>query len=292
MNCFNDFLAKHIISILEIPTVSRHESEMINYIKEWAALNNISCHKDRHNNLYLSKGIINKTEYYPCITAHLDTAQNKHTKYVKNKEKLPLNFDKYENKNRIFCENFGVGGDNKCGISIALFLLLKIEKLKFVLFSNEEIGLKGSKNLDINFFKDIGYVISFDSPSSNNIVYACRHTILFSKSFYNKIKNICNKYNYINLCDDMSLTDIVNIKEITNIECLLLSSGFYLPHSKYEFVLLDDMKNAVNLGVSLIENIGYNKYIFNATKLIKQSDNHYTDEIYNNIKLLLTEIKK
>lgn len=75
MNCFNDFLAKHIISILEIPTVSRHESEMINYIKEWAALNNISCHKDRHNNLYLSKGIINKTEYYPCITAHLDTAQ-------------------------------------------------------------------------------------------------------------------------------------------------------------------------------------------------------------------------
>lgn len=250
-----------IINILKIPSYSHKEDKMIQYIIKWCNINKIHYNKDNNNNLYLCKGKVRKNEFYPCITAHLDTVHSEHIKYINKGEELPIIIVKSNNKTKIFCNNFGIGGDDKCGIIISLMLLLYCKKLKVALFTSEEDGLKGSSNLDINFFKDVGYAISFDSPGNNKAAYASNNTDLFSNDFYfDKIKPICDSYNY-KIFKSEPFTDILYIHENFNIQCMIFGSGYYLPHTKNEYIILEDVFNAFNLGVKLINSLKYKKYV-------------------------------
>lgn len=286
-------LDEKILSVLKIPTVSRYEYIIRDFIKSWAKINNIKCIEDSYNNLYLIKGTLNNDEYYPCVTAHMDTVHKKHIKYIEENKKLPLKLVKTNNKVKVYCNKFGVGGDNKCGISIALFLLQKVPKLKVTFFSNEELGMKGSNNLNKNFFNDIGYVISFDSPEGNRAACSCNQIRLFSDSFYvNKIKKICDAYGFTNFFNE-PFTDIINIKKYINVECMIFGSGYYLPHSDYEFVILNDVKNSAKFGKALIEELKFKRYLHNEKFPCKVSFFAKKDDVLKtNINLLIEKIKR
>jgi hypothetical protein len=43
--------------------------------------------------------------------------------------------------------------------------------------------------------------------------------------------------------------------------CLNLAAGYYRYHTKYEYVIVDDVQNGYDLGVKLVEILGENKYV-------------------------------
>ena len=271
-----------IIKLLQIPSYSGLEYRMIKYIIRWCEKHNIRYSKDKYNNLYLTKGKCKNGQYYPCITVHLDTVHKDNIQLIKNHKNIPIIIEKYNKITKIY-SNKGIGGDNKCGIIIALSLLKQSKLLKVALFVSEEKNLYGSNNLFKPFFRDIGYVISFDSPGRNNGAYACNGLKLFSYNFYFKeIKNICDRYkcHYFN---NEPNTDIVNIKRITNVECMIFGGGFYNPHSKNEYIILEDVKHAIKLGYSLIKNLKNKKYTFFNEEYVEYKHLNEMMTLYKNI---------
>lgn len=60
------------IDVLSIPTTSKDESMMVEFVQEWASSHGVSASIDSAGNLYLTKG---SASFFPCVTAHLDTVQ-------------------------------------------------------------------------------------------------------------------------------------------------------------------------------------------------------------------------
>lgn len=104
------------IEVLQIPTVSKREDLMIEFIKSWCKSHGVSC-SENSRNLYLTKGSAPK--FYPCFTSHMDTVHHDQEKYIDSEEMLPIE----QQGDKLFIEGSGVGADCKAGIAICLDLL-------------------------------------------------------------------------------------------------------------------------------------------------------------------------
>lgn len=251
---YKNFSLKEAWKIFEIPNPTGHEIYIKNYIKKWCNKHGISTFEDKIGNLYLTKGECN---YYPCLTAHLDCIQPRQTNYISNDSysKLPI----YKNKSFIRClDDIGVGGDNKVGIVAALSIIQKFDNIKIAFFVDEESGMKGSQKLYKPFFDDVGYVISFDANGENIVSYECHDKKLFSKKFYNIIKDILfeNGYNIIKTAP----SDIANIVRKVKIQGIMLSGGFLHEHKSDEYINLLVLDKAIGTAVQLIERLGCQRY--------------------------------
>lgn len=248
--------------ILSIPTFTKKEYRLIDYIREWSIVNNLLYHQDDYGNVYLTKGIISGLEYYPCVTAHLDSVQAKQIPFIHDNTRLDVQVEMVNEQTKLFVEGMGIGGDDKCGVVIALSLFAHTEKLKVVLFVEEEGGSHGSNHMDIDWFHDVGYVIGFDSPELNRAAYSCVGNRLFSEElFIERIEPICSFYGIDNFRAEPN-TDVRNIREKTNIPCMNFGSGYYNPHQDTEYCIYEDMNVSFNLGLSLIEHLGIKMYYF------------------------------
>lgn len=254
--------------VFSIPTVSFHEQQMISFIKKHCLEENIECKEDDFGNLYITKGILNEDEYYPCITAHLDTVHKKCISLIQDSK--PVNFlltttkDKEDTVFHIVTSSmygYGIGGDDKCGVIIALHLLKMLPKLKIVFFSCEEIGCIGSKNMDSTFLNDVGYCIGFDSPEKNRAAHTCMNTVLFTPSFHKQIKDVCDNNGYTVFLSE-PFTDIMYIREFATIQCVNFGSGYYNAHTDKEYVILEHVDDAIKLGKELIDKLQYKVYEF------------------------------
>ena len=253
----NDFLS--------VPTFSSHEIRIIEFIEKWAVENGINIYADKKHNLYLTKGVLGENEYYPCFTAHMDSVQEAHLPFIENNEPLPLVYGKVNDKLSVTCEGFGPGGDDKCGLLIILTLFKHLPTMKAAFFVEEEIGCLGSNELDESFFSNVGYVIGYDSPGAGErAAHTCGGSRLFSRNFYEThMKPICDEFGYTKFFSE-PWTDIINICNNTEVECMNFGSGYYNAHSNYEYIILEDVDNAIALGVALATQLGNNKFVFSA----------------------------
>ena len=64
-------------------------------------------------------------------------------------------------------QGFGLGGDDKASIVIALSILDIVPICEVVFFAEEEIGCRGSRNGELAWFGDVGYIMAFESPGGN-----------------------------------------------------------------------------------------------------------------------------
>ena len=144
---------------------------MKDYIISFAKHNCIDYQMDSKGNIYLTKGSEKMTqgEYYPCVVSHIDTVHKNHTNLIKNNERLEIK----ESEGILTAIHpktglqTGIGGDDKCGVFVCLSLFDHFDILKGAFFVEEEIGMKGSKEADEEFFSNVGYAIQFDAPSDN-----------------------------------------------------------------------------------------------------------------------------
>lgn len=246
-----------VYDYMSVPTHSREEFRAVTYIALWAKRNEVEFEFDKKGNIYLTKGVLDEGEYYPCLTSHLDTVQDKQTPYAKAGVRLDVKTRiNSKNQHEIYCEGFGIGGDDKAGVTICLNMFKYFDKIKACFFLEEEIGCLGSKELKTEWFKDVGYVIGYDSPDLNRAARVCSGEKLFDKEFFETyMADTVKKWGLTDFrCEPF--TDVVSIREKTDIICMNFGTGYYNCHMANEYCVLEDMDHACGMGIELIKKIG------------------------------------
>ena len=267
-----------ILDCMSVPSYSNMEGMVSSYIENWANENGISIKKDSIGNLYLTKGEVKDGEYYPCVTSHMDTVHISHVEYIEKEKDLDLAIElMWDGKHKLFVnseENIGIGADDKAGICICLSLFQYFDALKACFFINEEQGCFGSRELDTDWFNDVGYVVGFDSPELYRSSWKCNGVKLFDYNFYeNYIRPICSKWGLEDHCfRSEPYTDVVYIRKKTGLICMNFGNGGYEPHTEYEYCVLEDMDTACGMGIDVIQTIG------NERHYLKHSDERTKDD--------------
>lgn len=195
-----------------------------NWVRQTVPDAKIEC--DKPGNLYVTKG---KSDTYPCIVAHMDQVQERHSK----------DFIAYEAEDIIIGfspkhkEQQGLGADDKCGLWIGLKCLQKFDCLKLAFFVGEEVGCKGSGLANMAFFDDCRFVIEPDRKGSEDLITQIGWTPLCSDDFLKDIS--FKKFGYKET--EGMMTDIEALKDHgLMLSCINVSCGYYKPHSNEEFV--------------------------------------------------------
>ena len=204
-----------------------------NWVRQTVPDAKIEC--DKPGNLYVTKG---KSDTYPCIVAHMDQVQERHSK----------DFIAYEAEDIIIGfspkhkEQQGLGADDKCGLWIGLKCLQKFDCLKLAFFVGEEVGCKGSGLANMAFFDDCRFVIEPDRKGSEDLITQIGWTPLCSDDFLKDIG--FKKFGYKEA--EGMMTDIEALKDKgLMLSCINLSCGYYRPHSNEEFVYKPALLNCL-----------------------------------------------
>jgi len=254
--------------VLEIPSFSGMEDLIVEFIVKFCEQHNLDYYVDDYKNVYVTKGKLKKGEYYPCVVAHTDTVHFDQKEMIRNREKITIKESKHGKKTKLMGWNdmtdqaTGIGGDDKVGVYICLNMLLEFDTIKAAFFVEEEIGMRGSKKADPNFFENVGYAIQFDGPTRNWFSKTLMGKNLWNEEFLNDVKPLLETYNVDNFSID-PFTDVLQIVEKFGICCSVFPTGYYNQHSKNEYVIPEETEECYQLGKEAIEVLGLKKYIFN-----------------------------
>lgn len=173
-------------------------------------------------------------EKYPLMCAHLDT--------INTHRKTPLErSDLYINKDYIglptSTKKACLGGDDRCGVYIALELLASGLPYAFGFFLDEEIGGVGSKKYIPIMNDNITALVGLDRKGSNDVaLYGYDNnelTEIFEKQGYKKAFG--------------TFTDASNIAEGCDLACVNLSIGYYNEHTPTEQIHFSETGNTLNI---------------------------------------------
>jgi tripeptide aminopeptidase len=251
-------------NLLSVPTYTWEEDRLIEHVINYiGSLDKVNYYQDKLGSLYITKG---DSSVYPCLVAHLDSV-HKITEMDVVEEELPnaqgelkLSLKAYD---REYGLPTGIGGDDKAGVFICLQLLEKLDSCKVFLPVAEETGCNGSKEADPEFFKDVGYAIQFDSTENNTMSKTLMGVKLYEEesSFFGSVKDIILEHGFTKWLNH-PYTDTMMLKKKFNFPCLNFAAGYYRYHTSNEYVVVEDVENAINLGVKVVNQLGNKKYEF------------------------------
>lgn len=253
----DDNKLQRLKEVLSIPTHSRNEELMIAYLENILSTKGYEYYKDKIGNIYVTKG---KANFYPCFVAHTDTVHyvNHNLKVVQleeNNQTILTGIDSSTLKPS------GIGGDDKCGVFLCLEMLDVLDNVKVALFVSEEIGCVGSREADPEFFKNVGYAIQYDSPKGNSMSLTLMGKNLFGKEtdFGQKVSPLILEHG-INSWERHPYTDIWPLMDKFGFSCLNLAAGYHRYHTANEYVVVEEVQNAFELGLKLHNILGENFY--------------------------------
>jgi len=233
-----------LFQLYRIHSRSGSEKKMRRYLRKVAA----ECGAeeivtDAYGNLLITKG---QSKTYPCLAAHMDQVQDAHSKDFTVVE-IGGDVIGYSPKMH---EQQGLGADDKNGIFICLELLRKFDVMKVAFFVGEEIGCKGSGEVDLEFFKDCRFIVQPDRKGSSDLITAMFCGSVCSEDFINAIGY--EAYGYKK--DHGTVTDVGELVDRgVGISCLNLSCGYYEAHSDQEITVLSELENCLNFVEHIVE---------------------------------------
>lgn len=243
--------------ILSVPTYSQDEGLMIEYLRKILTEKGYEPTVDKWGNVYVTKGT---AEHYPCFIAHTDTVHrvNRNLTVLQEEVKGQVTLRGIDGVTK---KPSGIGGDDKCGIYLALEMLDTLPNVKVALFVSEEIGCKGSQHADPEFFKNVGYAIQYDSPEGDSMSLTLMGRYLYGQKseFSEKVGGLITEAGIKNWAYH-PYTDVWQIMEKFNIACLNLAAGYYRYHTENEYVVVDEVQNGYELGLKLVAQLGENRY--------------------------------
>ena len=252
---------------------------MIKFLLWWIR-NNVPGAKvelDREvGNIYITKGI---ADTYPCLVAHIDQVQSIHSRDFQAIETKDIIFG-YSPKNKRL---EGLGADDKNGVWVCLKCLMKYENLKVAFFVGEEVGCIGSSKADMDFFKDVRFVIQCDRRGSSDLITSICSTEISSKEFIEATGHEQFGYHL----EEGMMTDVLTLKENgLQVSAVNLSCGYYDPHSDHEFTVKRDLLNCLSFVEHIIENCT-GTYQHQCDYSMGFFDDYFYDEYYDEIYELL-----
>lgn len=256
-----------VLETMSIPSNSHNEFRMVVYIIQFAKRNGIDYEFDDYGNVYLTKGKLAEGEFYPCVTSHLDSVRSEQDPYIRAGVNLDLKCERTKDgEHKLSVDSkgqsaIGLGSDDKGGVCICLSMFEHFEKLKACFFLCEEIGCLGSKELDKDWFKDVGYCIGYDSPDLFRAAWSCGGVKLFSYEFYEKwMKPVCDEWGLKDCFFSEPITDVMEIRRQVGVMCMNFGNGGYNAHMTSEYSIIEHMDHACGMGVALIDHIGLTRH--------------------------------
>lgn len=237
-------MKKRLKEVLNIPSTGENTLLLFHHIMREINVKGVKVVIDEIGNILITKGV---SDFYPCVTAHLDTVHSWGA------------IDIQEKKSGVFTSAIGIGGDDKCGVFVCLELLKKLPILKVAFFQGEESGCRGSKAVDLEWFADCGYIMGIDRRGNSDFIVTYFGDIAVSATFKKIIKPTLKewKYSYAtgSVADSFKLFD-----RKVGVCCCNMSCGYYDPHCTNESVVADDVIKALFFCIDLIKLLGNNKY--------------------------------
>lgn len=233
-------------NLYSIHSMSGHENAMRKFIKNYVKENVPGATVVQENkNLYITKG---EADTYPCVVAHLDQVQTKHSR----------DFRVLELDGRLFgfsAENArqeGLGADDKNGIWVAIKCLERFDAIKVALFHSEEVGTVGSGEAKMSFFNDCRFVLEADRRNGGDLITDIWGSIC-SKAFLDDISDIRKRYGYKETSG--MLTDVETLSDNgLGLSCVNISCGYYNPHTDQEYTVVDELYNCLAFVCEIIDN--------------------------------------
>jgi len=266
--------------VLSIPSKTYQEERMVEFLVNWLTENQIDHYVDDKMNIYATKqetSDLPEDFYFPCVISHTDTVHSIDTINVR-EMMLPNAQGVIKPALKAFNDQgfeTGIGGDDKCGVFACLTLLKSLPYVKAAFFVSEETGCHGSKFADPSFFKNVGYGIQFDAPENWMITEECFGQVLFDRGseFFDKVNKVLTEGMVISDMEYMvhPYTDVYALRKKFDFSCINFSIGYYDYHTKYEYVVIEDVFNGIDMGKKMIEELGYklhykksvsNKFLF------------------------------
>ena len=235
---------QELVNLCYVQSYSANEKLMILYLDKKLSELGLKYTIDGVGNVIVTKGVSNT---YPCVVSHMDTVH-----------KVVKNYQVFKQDQNLFSET-GIGGDDKCGIFACLYLLEILPIIKVVFFTQEETGCKGSNSIDKTFFDNCRYLIQLDRKGSSDFIDTKYRQKTVSHAFSSELGKLKKDYGFKST--EGSITDVVNLwSDGVGLSCLNLSSGFYKPHSKDEFIDTIELWNSVLFTKDIIKTLKSKKY--------------------------------
>ena len=175
------------------------------------------------------------------------------------------------------------GADDKNGVWILLKCLSKFQNLKVAFFVGEEVGCIGSSKADMDFFKDVRFVIQCDRRGSSDLIASICSTEIASKEFIEATGHEAFSYHL----EEGMMTDVLTLKENgLQVSAVNMSCGYYDPHSDHEFTVKRDLLNCLSFVEHIIENCT-GTYQHQCDYSMGFFDDIFYDEYYDEIYELL-----
>ena len=255
------------VEVLKCQSNHRNEKIITHYVTKELDRLGISWEIDNIGNILATKG---KAEVYPCVASHLDTVHD-----------FVTNFRIVQQKGNLFAmsgaKQVGIGGDDKCGVFACLYYLEKYENIKAVFFTSEEVGTIGAYNIDLDFFKDCGYIIEIDRKGYGDLIDRYGSDLTTNGEFDLKTEDIQDKYEYKS--EFGLMTDVfVLFERGVGISVINLSCGYYNPHRSEEYINVNQYWKVINFVDEMITALGENKYEAKPEKTTKTYE--WFDEDY------------
>jgi Cellulase M and related proteins len=224
-----------LLDIFHIPSITRNEGAMAEFIKKYLVSINKSFETDEKGNIF---NVSFKDK--PLLSSHMDTVQ----------DKIDAKLVEYIKIRSGVLSGYGViGGDDKCGIYIMLDLLRSFD-FNFIFSTAEESGGDGAKYfVEKADFSNILYGLVLDRRSKGDII--CTNNNYGTKEFESVLLEIGKVFGYSASSGTFSDANAIRKK----ISCANLSVGYYNPHSKNEFVLIKDLSNALKFVAGILKNV-------------------------------------
>jgi len=249
-----------IREVMSVPSCSGKEGMMKKFIIGFAQERGIDVAEDGKGNLLLVKGTAEG--YYPCIANHMDTVQWGQGAYVDAGRRLDVLEREVGGRTQLYVKGMGIGADDKLGCALALALIDRLPVAKAVFFVEEEFGMLGSQQLDPDWFADVGFCLSFDSPGRNRSSKTCFGEQLYSEEFFARVlKPVCDRHG-ITVFNHEPYTDVVQIRQKTQVMCYNVGNGGYAAHSLSEYLVVEDAQAAFRFGLDLLQSIGGTRHWF------------------------------
>jgi di/tripeptidase len=226
---------------------SGHEDELIAHSITVLRHSGFEVKMDTTKNVIASRGKLGDGDKLVCINAHTDTVQRAADENVADYVFYDWVRDVFHTNERAM-----IGGDDKCGVALALTLAAHTNlPMKIILTSGEEIGSVGAEALDPKELDDVAFTFTIDRMHGNDLISEYCGLVLAPDTFVQK---------FISMSDDIG----VKFKETygsyadTYVLCqyapaVNLSSGYYNPHSKEDFIVVDELYDVMMAVKNAIE---------------------------------------
>jgi putative aminopeptidase FrvX len=186
----------------------------------------------------------------PCVVAHMDTVHRP----TGNTPLIVEHDGALAAINPTNMRQIGIGGDDKCGIYAALYILITQAGDGVAVFTvDEEVGCVGASLLDHEEIRHCTFLMQADRREGEDIVVKAAGSRICSKAFESQVMAIGKPLGY-HACEFGSITDVQELVHSgVGISAVNIAAGYYLPHSDSEVIVLSDLDRCVDLMVQLWE---------------------------------------